>query len=129
MSHYSTSGKECQIAAHREGDVYSSSKRGSESVTQDYDVLIKGGQVVTGGGCWPADVCIRAGQIAALATPGGSPRRAQRVIDAGNCLILPGGVDIHTHPVYLDDLHGISITAASGGVTTNGSTMLTPNRA
>jgi len=36
-------------------------EEGSESVTQDYDVLIKGGQVVTGGGCWPADVCIRAG--------------------------------------------------------------------
>ncbi len=85
---------------------------------QDYDVLIRGGQVATGGGGWPADLCVRGGQIAALATPGVSPRRAQRVIDAEGCLILPGAVDIHTHPVYLDDLHGISVSAACGGVTT-----------
>ena len=87
-------------------------------MTPEYDVLIRGGLVVTGGGCWPADVCVKNGQIAALATPGVSPRRAGRVIDAHDCLILPGAVDIHTHPVYLDDLHGISVTAACGGVTT-----------
>ena len=40
------------------------------------------------------------------------------MIEAGGCLVLPGAVDVHTHPVYLDDLHGISVTAACGGVTT-----------
>ena len=39
-------------------------------------------------------------------------------IDAGGKYVLPGVLDPHTHPVYLDNLKGLSKTAAFGGVTT-----------
>jgi dihydropyrimidinase len=40
------------------------------------------------------------------------------VIDARGCCVLPGLIDPHTHPVYLDDIGDLAITAAHGGVTT-----------
>jgi dihydropyrimidinase len=43
---------------------------------------------------------------------------AEKKIDATGCYILPGLIDPHTHPVYVDDLKQISISAAFGGVTT-----------
>ena len=43
---------------------------------------------------------------------------AERAIDASDRYVLPGILDVHAHPVYLDDLHGLSMTVAHGGVTT-----------
>jgi len=48
----------------------------------------------------------------------GLPRSADRILDAEDRLVLPGAVDVHVHPVYLDDLEASSIAAAHGGITT-----------
>jgi dihydropyrimidinase len=82
-----------------------------------HDVVVKNGMVVTGEGIARVDVGIRGGQVVAL-EPDLDPGSARQVIDAANQYVLPGAVDVHTHPVYLDDLGGISVSAAHGGVTT-----------
>ncbi|HEQ71704.1 MAG TPA: hypothetical protein ENN69_04370 [Spirochaetia bacterium] len=57
------------------------------------------------------------GEKLRLLPPGGA-YEAERVIDATGCYILPGLIDPHTHPVYVDDLGAISTPALFGGVTT-----------
>jgi len=82
-----------------------------------FDYLIRGGLVVTGEGMVRADVGIRGEKVAAVAA--GLPAEgAGRVVDASGKLILPGIIDVHTHPVYLDDIQATSMTAAFGGTTT-----------
>jgi dihydropyrimidinase len=43
---------------------------------------------------------------------------AVRSIDASGKYILPGVIDVHTHPVYENDMGGLSFRAAYGGTTT-----------
>jgi dihydropyrimidinase len=81
-----------------------------------HDLLVRGGRVVGGGGVIRADVAISEGVISAVGP--NLDVSAERTIDASDCFVLPGILDVHTHPVYLDDLHGLSVTAAYGGVTT-----------
>ncbi len=86
---------------------------------------VAGGLVVTPEGAREADVVIRDGRIAAV-TPGGSepgggagerPGGArEELLDARGCVVLPGGVDPHTHP--LPDLRRASESALAGGTTT-----------
>jgi len=86
-------------------------------MTKTFDRLIQGGVVVTGTGMTRADVGIRGETIAAVAT--GLPQEnARQIVDASGKFVLPGILDVHTHPVYLDDIHHTSITAAFGGTTT-----------
>ena len=86
-------------------------------MTEAFDLLIQGGVVVTGGSIARADVGVRGETIAAVAAD--LPKEgARRVVDASGRLVLPGIIDVHTHPVYLDDIHHLSITAAFGGTTT-----------
>jgi dihydropyrimidinase len=86
-------------------------------MAEGFDLLIKDGVVVTGQGMTRADVGVRGETIAAVAAhlP---PEVAQQVVDAAGKLVLPGAIDAHTHPVYLDDIHHTSIAAAFGGTTT-----------
>lgn len=84
---------------------------------EPFDLLVRGGLVVTGAGVANADVGIRGEQVAAVAADL-STKDTQRIIDATGKLVLPGIVDVHTHPVYLDDIHHTSVTAAFGGTTT-----------
>ena len=59
----------------------------------DYDLIVRGGTVVTETDQFRADIGIRAGRIAALADNlDGGP-----VMDAAGLMVLPGGVDSHCH--------------------------------
>ncbi len=86
-------------------------------MTETFDLLIRDGVVVTGAGMVRADVGVRGETIAAVA-PDLPTEGAQQIVDASGKFVLPGVIDVHTHPVYLDDIHHTSITAAFGGTTT-----------
>jgi len=57
--------------------------------------VIAGGTVVGPGGSVPADVLVEGGRVVEL---GAVDRDGAEVIDATGCLVLPGAVDVHTHP-------------------------------
>jgi dihydropyrimidinase len=59
----------------------------------DYDLVVRGGTVVTGTDTMRADIGIRAGRIAAIA----ETLDGAETLDAGELLVLPGGVDTHCH--------------------------------
>lgn len=86
---------------------------------------MRGGLVVLDSGVIAADVKIRDGRVAALELPGTTPAGDGTVVDAGGALVLPGGVDVHTHVGLafgefstLDDFGAASRAAALGGTTT-----------
>ncbi|HEY9086966.1 MAG TPA: dihydropyrimidinase [Anaerolineaceae bacterium] len=86
-------------------------------------ILIKGGTVVTAAEMYPADVLVRGERIVAVGTD--LPVSDAQVIDASGKLILPGGVDVHTHfdlpmfgTVSSDDHYTGHKAAAFGGTTT-----------
>lgn len=81
-----------------------------------FDTIIKDGTVVSGTGTFRADVAIKNGRITKLAE--GIEGEAPNIIDARGRLVLPGGVDEHVHPVYLDDIRTSSLGAIFGGTTT-----------
>ncbi len=65
-------------------------------------VLISGGTVVNTTGPIAADVLVEGEKIAGLCTPGSSTstswaQSADRIIDASGQLVIPGGIDGHTH--------------------------------
>jgi dihydropyrimidinase len=87
-----------------------------------YDVVVRGGTVVTAADAVAADVAISGGRIAAIGA-GLPPGREE--IDARGLQVLPGGVDVHTHLdldlgglVTADDFEAGTAAAACGGVTT-----------
>jgi dihydropyrimidinase len=80
------------------------------------DIIIRGGTVVSGAGLSRADVGIVGESVATVGDL--SAQTAKRTIDATDLLVLPGVVDEHVHPVYLDDPAYISEVALYGGVTT-----------
>ena len=59
--------------------------------------LITGGFVITAADEVHADVLIEHGRVVALAAPGTQEWTADRVIDASQKYVIPGGVDAHTH--------------------------------
>ena len=61
-----------------------------------FDLVVRGGTVVTPAGCNLADVYIRDGQIAAV-LDSNSPESADEVLDADGRYVLPGMVDTHIH--------------------------------
>src|SRR5580704_4609172 len=65
-------------------------------------ILVSGGTVLSASGAADMDVLIDGEQIAALAAPGTEvaavwAQAADRVVDATNRYVLPGGIDAHTH--------------------------------
>jgi len=86
-------------------------------MAKKYDLLVKGGLVVTGSGIRKADVGIEGEQIVSVES-GLPPGEANQVIEATGKYVMPGVIDVHVHPVYEDDMKGLSLTAAYGGTTT-----------
>ncbi|OGP72917.1 MAG: dihydropyrimidinase [Deltaproteobacteria bacterium RBG_16_49_23] len=82
-----------------------------------YDILFQKGLVVSGSGIRKADVAVKGEKIARV-EPGLKKEEAGRIIDASGKYVMPGVIDVHVHPVYEDDMGGLSLTAAHGGVTT-----------
>jgi dihydropyrimidinase len=88
-----------------------------------FDLVIRGGVVATAADSFRCDIGVREGRIAALAD---SLPDAERVLDATDRLVLPGGVDGHCHfdqpmtdgSVMADDFRSGTISAAFGGTTT-----------
>jgi dihydropyrimidinase len=90
---------------------------GGGDMAKSYDVVVKDGLVVTGSKIQKADIGVKGEKIAAiqLSLP---TKEAGRVIDASGKYVMPGVIDVHVHPVYEDDMGGLSFTAAHGGITT-----------
>jgi dihydropyrimidinase len=87
-------------------------------------VLIRNGTLVTPEGELPGDLLITGERITAIGA-GLTREGADRIIDASNCMVLPGVIDPHTHiqldtGIYKtpDDWEVGTHTAACGGVTT-----------
>ncbi len=94
------------------------------------DLWIRGGTVVSATGREDADVLVRDGVIERV-TPrseaqGNEPTNGARVIEAEGCLVMPGGIDTHTHLAHpigrlgvttADDFYTGTVAAAYGGVT------------
>jgi dihydropyrimidinase len=88
----------------------------------NFDLVIRGGTVVTAERSVECDVGVRDGRIAALAPNLSGPR----VIGATGRLVLPSGVDSHCHIEQLsgigvmaaDDFYTGTVSAAYGGTTT-----------
>ena len=63
-----------------------------------FDLMIRGGDVVTPEGVVRCDVAVAGETIAAIATPGTlSADTAKHVIDATGHIVMPGGIDPHVH--------------------------------
>jgi dihydropyrimidinase len=87
-------------------------------------ILIKSGTLITASETFSADILIEGEKIAAIGSDLALPAGAQ-VIDARGRLVLPGGVDAHTHfdlpmfgTVSSDDHYTGHKAAAFGGTTT-----------
>jgi dihydropyrimidinase len=81
-----------------------------------YEVVVRGGLAVYPEQTLRADIGIQEGVIREVSTE--AALQGKRMIDARGCYVLPGLIDPHTHPVYLDDIGGLAVTAVHGGVTT-----------
>src|SRR5258706_8617801 len=63
-----------------------------------FDLIIRGGDVVTPEGVVRCDVAVAGETIAAIATPGALPAdSAKQLIDATGHIVMPGGIDPHVH--------------------------------
>lgn len=89
--------------------------------------LIKGGTVVNADSAIRADVLVHGGVVAAVGASGEVGLDADTVIDAGGLLVIPGGIDAHTHLEYpidgfttrtADDFESGTTAALYGGTTT-----------
>ena len=63
-----------------------------------FDLIIRGGDVVTPQGVVRAEVALAGEKIAAIAAAGTlSSQSAKRVIEATGHIVMPGGIDPHVH--------------------------------
>ncbi len=85
-------------------------------------LLIKNGLVITATDFYTGDVFIEEDTITAVGS--GLPMKADRVIEAADRYVIPGGIDCHTHldmpfggTTSADDFESGTIAAAFGGTT------------
>src|SRR5216684_422109 len=89
-----------------------------------FDTIICNGTIVTATDSYAGDVGITNGQIAAIGRD--LPiENTGKILDAKECLVIPGGIDVHTHldmpfggTTSADDFQTGTIAAAFGGTTT-----------
>jgi dihydroorotase len=91
-------------------------------MSDQVDLVIRGGQVVTPDAVFAASVAVKDGAIAALGADDLMPP-AREVLDASGLHVLPGAIDVHVHfrdPGYphKEDFASGTAAAACGGVTT-----------
>ncbi len=89
-------------------------------MTERYDLIVKGGTVVTPMGIAEADVAIADGRFAGVGSF--EAGQAAEVLDAGGLHVLPGVIDSQVHfrepgLEHKEDLAGGTAQAALGGVT------------
>ena len=88
----------------------------------DFDLVIRGGTVVTAADTYRADIGIRDGRVATI----GEGLDGAQKLDADGLLVLPGGVDSHCHIEQLRAGGGVdeesfttgSTACLAGGTTT-----------
>lgn len=83
---------------------------------REFDAVVRNGMIVYPERLVFGDIGIAGGTIAAIGKAGSLS--GAEVLDAAGRYVLPGVIDPHAHPVYLDDIGATSVTAAWGGVTT-----------
>jgi dihydropyrimidinase len=95
-----------------------------------FELVVRGGTIVTPGHRESADIGVRDGRIVQL----GGGMAGQYELDARGLLVLPGGIDAHVHlvcaaladavgrqePMWVDDFWTGSLAAIAGGITTVG---------
>jgi dihydropyrimidinase len=86
-----------------------------------YDLVIRGGMIVTSAESYVADVAVSGERVAAI----GAGLEGEREIDATGRYVIPGAIDGHVHmrthrahDVYDDTFETGTVAAAFGGVTT-----------
>ncbi|MCC7283191.1 MAG: dihydropyrimidinase [Acetobacteraceae bacterium] len=93
---------------------------------EEFDLVVRGGTVVTPADTMRADVGVRGGRIVALAASlPASLAGSGRVVDAGGLLVLPGGVDSHCHIEQLEangTVHEERFATASASAFAGGTT-------
>ena len=87
-----------------------------------YDLVIKGGTIVTASDTFVADIAVEKGRVAAVGSALGG---GNDIVDARGLVVVPGGVDAHTHfdmpfagGTTADDFASGSLGAVFGGTTT-----------
>jgi dihydropyrimidinase len=96
------------------------------TATETFDLVVRGGIVVSDEDERRVDVGVREGRVAAL----GQGLHGRETLDADGMYVLPGGVDPHVHlspaappdevPPWVDDFGSGTRAAAAGGITTVG---------
>src|SRR5580693_9704295 len=89
-----------------------------------FDTLIRGGTIVTATDTYVSDVGIVGGKISTIGL--NLPAEgAGKVLEARGMLVMPGGIDVHTHldmpfggTTSADDFESGTVAAAYGGTTT-----------
>jgi dihydropyrimidinase len=86
--------------------------------------LVKGGTIVTASETYLSDVLIDDGTIVMIGKDLGATVTADTLVDATGKLVIPGGIDVHTHldmpfggTYSVDDFQTGTIAAAFGGTT------------
>ena len=87
-----------------------------------FDLILKGGNIVTTGDTFVADIGIIDGKISCISSK--IVDSATEIIDVSGKYLVPGGIDVHTHldmpfggTVASDDFETGTIAAACGGTT------------
>ena len=87
------------------------------------DLLVRNARIVSGSEVVESDIGVEGGKVVSISR--GSAASAGRVFDAKGMIVIPGGIDAHTHmelPVTgtssADDFYSGTVAAACGGITT-----------